>query len=163
MVKDNGPLDLAGDVGLVSPPGDTRGNNPKVSPEIREAAFTIPKVSDVADHVVKSGGKFYVVRMTIKEDPKERTLAEAERSIRVKLAQDKLRAREQDLLAQLRTKFPVQVDDATLGTVKVDLAAKTSGPAGPNAGPDASPTLKRYWRGLATLPGAHVAPPSADL
>jgi hypothetical protein len=130
VVKDNGPLDLAGDVGLVSPPGDARGNNPKVAPEIREAAFTIPKVSDVADHVVKVGGKFYVVRMTIKEDPKERTLAEAERTIRVKLAQDKLRGREQDLLGQLRSKFPVQIDDAALGTVKVDLPAGSGTDAG---------------------------------
>jgi DNA-directed RNA polymerase subunit F len=136
VVKDNGPLDLAGDVGLVSPPGDERGSNPKVSPEIREAAFTIPKVSEVADHVVKSAGKYYVVRMTIKEDPKERSMAEADRSIRVKLAQDKLRGREADLLAQLRAKFPVQVDDATLATVKVDLATADGGlPA--DAGADA--------------------------
>jgi peptidyl-prolyl cis-trans isomerase C len=120
--KANVPVDLAGDVGLVSPPGDPRGDNPRVLPEVREAAFGIAKVGDVADHVVKGpDGRFYVVRLASTTPPMDRTVAESDRSIRVKLAQEKLRAREDGMLADLRTKFPVQVDDHALATVRVDL------------------------------------------
>ena len=41
-------------------------------------------------------------------------------------AQDKIRVKEDELLAQLRTKFPVQIDDGVLATVRVDLAAAGS-------------------------------------
>jgi hypothetical protein len=62
------------------------------------------------------------VRLTQKTDPHDRAFAEAERSIRVKLVEDKIRAKEDDMLAQLRTQFPVQIDDKALAQVRVDLA-----------------------------------------
>jgi parvulin-like peptidyl-prolyl isomerase len=121
--KANVPIDLAGDVGFVSPPGDSRGENTKVPDEVRVLAFEIKKVGDVGDRYVKSGGKYYVVRLSQKTDPHERQFAEAERSIRVKLAQDKLRAKENEVLEGLKKQFPVQIDDGALANVKVDLAA----------------------------------------
>ena len=130
QAKANVPLDLAGDFGMVSPPGDSRGENPKVPEDVRAAVFEIPKIGDVLGRSVKSGSKVYIVRLTQKVDAHERSLAEAERTIRVKLAQDALRAREDDLLAQLRKQFPVQVDEAALAAVRVDFA---------DAGADASP------------------------
>jgi DNA-directed RNA polymerase subunit F len=117
------PIDLAGDLGIVSPPGDTRGANPRVPEEVRAAVFQIGKVGDVLPSVVQGAdGRFYVVRLTVKTDPVDRTREDADRSIRVKLSQDKLRGAEDALLAQLRTKYPVQIDDNALATVKVDLA-----------------------------------------
>ena len=121
QARANVPVDLAGDFGMVSPPGDDRGDNPRIPTEVRAAAFEIGKVDDILPRVVKAGDKFYVVRLTQKTDARERTFAEAERSIRVKLAQDKLRAKEDDLLKQLRAQYPVQIDEAALATVKVDL------------------------------------------
>jgi hypothetical protein len=94
-----------------------------VPEEVRAVAFEIPKVGDVAGRYAKAGGKFYVVRLAAKTDPHERKLAEAERTIRVKLAQDKIRAKETELLEQLRKQYPVQIDDAVLAGVKVDLGA----------------------------------------
>jgi peptidyl-prolyl cis-trans isomerase C len=117
----NVPVDLAGDVGMVAPPGDPRGENPKVPDEVRAAAFTIPKVGDVLDHVVRSGGKAYLVRFTQKTDAHERALPEAERAIRVKLVEDKIQAKDQELLADLRRRFPVTVDEAAVKSVKVEL------------------------------------------
>jgi DNA-directed RNA polymerase subunit F len=118
----NAPVDLAGDLGIVSPPGDARGANPRVPEEVRAAVFQIEKVGDVLPSVVQGAdGRFYVVRLTAKTDPVERTREDADRSIRVKLSQDKLRAAEDALLAQLRTKYPVQIDDNALATVRVDL------------------------------------------
>ena len=121
--KANVPVDLAGDFGMVSPPGDTHGDNPRVPEEVRAARFAIAKVGDVRREVGRRPrrAKFYVVRLTVKNDPQDRTFAEAERSIRVKLSQEKLRAREDALIAQLKTKFPVQIDDAAIATVNVDV------------------------------------------
>ena len=73
--------------------------------------------------VVPAGGRFYIVRLTQKLPAHERTFEEAERTIRVKLAQDKLRAQEDELLAELRKDVKVEIDEAAVGTVKVDLGA----------------------------------------
>jgi peptidyl-prolyl cis-trans isomerase C len=129
--RDNVPIDLAGDLGIVSPPGDPRGENPRVPEPVRAAAFAIADVGAVHDAVVPAGGRFYVVRLTQKLPPHERTFAEAERTIRVKLAQDKLRAKEDELLAELRKDVKVEIDEAAVGTVKVDLGSA------PGAGRDA--------------------------
>jgi parvulin-like peptidyl-prolyl isomerase len=128
--RDNVPIDLAGDLGIVSPPGDPRGDNPRVPPEVRAAVFAIPEIGGVYDKVVASGGKFYVVRLTQKIPPHERTYEEAERSIRVKLAQDKLRAREDELLAELRKSVKVEIDEAALATVKLPSATPSTNDAG---------------------------------
>ncbi|MBL9108298.1 MAG: peptidyl-prolyl cis-trans isomerase, partial [Myxococcales bacterium] len=122
QARANVPVDLAGDFGIVSPPGDTRGENVRVPEEVRVAAFAIAKVGDVKPEPVKVGPKLYVVRLTQKLEPHDRTFAEAERVIRVKLAQDKIREREEAVLKELRAKHKVEIDQTALGTVKVDLA-----------------------------------------
>jgi len=114
------PVDLAGDLGFVSPPGDDRGANPRVPEEVRAAVFEIGAVGGVLPRVVESAGKLYVVRFASKADAHDRTFADAERSIRVKLAQEKLHARQDALIEQLRKQYPVQIDEAALATVAVD-------------------------------------------
>jgi peptidyl-prolyl cis-trans isomerase C len=120
QAKGNVPVDLAGDLGFVSPPGDSRGGNPRVPDEVRAGAFEVAAVGDVLPRVVTSGEKFYVIRFTSKADAHDRSVADAERSIRVKLAQEKLHARQEELIDNLRKQYPVQVDEAALATVKVD-------------------------------------------
>jgi DNA-directed RNA polymerase subunit F len=117
------PIDLAGDLGIVSPPDDPRGENARVPQEVRAAVYTIKELGEVADKVVTAGGKFYVVRLTQKIAPHERTYEEAERSIRVKLAQDKLREKEDALIADLKKDVKVEVDEAALATIRTDLTA----------------------------------------
>ena len=124
QARANVPTDLAGDLGIVSPPGDPRGDNPRVTPEVREAVYAIADVGGVHDKVVSSGGgKFFVVRLTQKIAPHERTYEEAERSIRVKLAQDKVRAKEDELITELKKGVKVEIDEAALATVKVQMPA----------------------------------------
>ena len=132
QARANVPVDLAGDVGIVSPPGDPRGENTRVPEEVRAAVFEVPEVGGIADKVVASRGKHYVVRLTQKLAPHERTYEEAERSIRVKLAQDKLRAKEDELIAELRKTVKVEVDEAALATVKVE--SSDGGLSGAGAG-----------------------------
>jgi peptidyl-prolyl cis-trans isomerase C len=119
QARANVPVDLAGDLGFVDPPGEGRGVNVRVPAEVRAAVFQIPDVGGVLPSVVAAGGKFYVVRLAGRIDAHDRTLEEAERTIRVKLAQDKLHARQQALLDALRTQYPVTIDEAALAQVRV--------------------------------------------
>lgn len=127
QAKANVPVDLAGDFGIVSPPGDSRGENPRVPSEVRAAAFEIEKPNDVLARVVKSGDKFYVVRLAQKLEAHERTFTEAERAIRVRIAQDRAKNKEDEAYQTLRKQFPVKIDEAALATVKVDPRAVDGG------------------------------------
>jgi len=129
QARANVPVDLAGDLGIVAPPGDTRSDNSRVPPEVRAAVFEIGEIGGVYDKVVKANKSFYVVRLTQKIPPHDRTYEEAERSIRVKLAQDKLRAKEDDLIAELKKGVKVEIDEAALATVKVNGASPPTLPA----------------------------------
>jgi peptidyl-prolyl cis-trans isomerase C len=92
-----------------------------VPEEVRAAVFEIANVGDVLPRVVPAGGEFYVVKLESKTDGRDRTLQDAERSIRVKLAQDKARAAEDALIEELRKQYPVEIDEAALAEVKVDM------------------------------------------
>ncbi len=136
--KGNLPVDLVGDLGMISPPGDPRGENPKIKPEMRAALFQIPEIGQIYPQVVVSAGNFYILKLTQKTDPRERSFAEAERTIRAKLSEDSVQRQQDALLAELKTKFPVTIDEAALATVHVDIdgggmpapAAGTSGADG---------------------------------
>jgi peptidyl-prolyl cis-trans isomerase C len=125
--KDATPADLAGDFGFVSPPDDPAGPNPRVPAEVRAAVFEIAAVGDVLPRLVKTGGRAYVLKLTSKTEPHERTFAEAERAIRVKLAQDKIRARQDELLDDLRKQYPVTIDENALGEVKTEAPRADGG------------------------------------
>jgi DNA-directed RNA polymerase subunit F len=120
--KANVPADLAGDFGFTSPPGDERGSNARIPAEVRAALFEAHAVGDVVPRVVASGGKYYVVKFASKSDAHDRSLADAERTIRVKLAQDALVAKESAMLAELRKQYPVQVDEAALAKVAAGVS-----------------------------------------
>ena len=129
QAKANVPLDLAGDFGFVNPPDDRHvPPSAQVPEEVRAAAFEISKEGEVLPRLVKAkNGKVYVVRLTKKTAPHDRTLEEAERMIRVKLAQEKVHAKEEALLDQLRKQFPVTIDEAALAQVHVDLPTTDGG------------------------------------
>jgi peptidyl-prolyl cis-trans isomerase C len=127
QAKTNAPADLAGDFGFVSPPGDPRGVNARVPDEVRAAAFEIANVGDVLSRVVKAGSKFYVVKLVSRTEPHDRTLQDVERTIRVKLAQERIRASEEALLDDLRKQYPVQIDEAALAQVRVELPRDAGG------------------------------------
>jgi parvulin-like peptidyl-prolyl isomerase len=125
--KANTPIDLAGDLGFVSPPGDPRGANQRIPEEVRAALFGIEKVGDIGARAVGAAGKYYVIKLTARTDAHDRSFEEADRQIRVKLAQDKIRAREEGMLDELRKQYPVTIDEAALGQVGVQLPAVDGG------------------------------------
>jgi parvulin-like peptidyl-prolyl isomerase len=127
QAKANVPSDLAGDFGFTSPPGDDRGKNPRIPDEVRAAVFEAGAVGDVLPRVVKAGSKFYVVKYAGKSDARDRTLADAERTIRVKLAQDALSAKEHAMVDALREQYHVQIDEAALAQAAASLPGTDAG------------------------------------
>lgn len=113
------PLEMAGDLGLVGPPGDSRGDNPRVAAEVRAAVFELGEIGEVLSRPVLASGGFHVVRMLGKSDAHERSLGDADRSIRVALLQAKIAEREKALEAELRRQFPVTIDEQALAKVEL--------------------------------------------
>ncbi len=136
--KANVPVDLVGDYGWVVAPGETANDVSRIADELRVAAFQLSKVGDVYPGLVKPKGDIhaYVVRLSQITEAHERSLAESDRSIRVKLVQEKVKEREDALLNRLRSEYPVQVDDAVLQTVKVDVSPGASSGTPPLPSPD---------------------------
>lgn len=116
------PTELAGDLGIVGPPGHPRGANPRVPEALRSAVFEIDKIGGVLDRVVAESGHFHVVRMTGRTEARDRSYQDSERTIRVALVQQRIRAREAELEQELKKRYPVSVDDEALAQVKVPEA-----------------------------------------
>ncbi len=146
------PLDLAGDLGIVGPPADAKGANPRVPQPVREAAFAIAEVGGVHPELVRHEGKLYVVRLAGKTAAHERSVEEADRQIRVELLKRKQAELESKLEAELRAKYKVEIDEAALGRVSTAgialpsrAAASTTSsaaPATPSARPSAAGSAK---------------------
>lgn len=124
------PPELAGDLGIVGPPGHPRGENPNVPEPLRAAAFEIEKLGAVLPRVVPVAGRFHILRLTGKTDARDRTFADAERSIRVALVQARIAAREAELESELQKKYPVTIDEAQLAKIPLP-ASSTRAPSPP--------------------------------
>jgi parvulin-like peptidyl-prolyl isomerase len=127
------PTELAGDLGIVGPPGHPRGANPRVSEALRAAVFEIAKVGDVLDRIVPDAGRFHIVRMTGRTEARDRSFQDSERTIRVALVQQKIREREEQLEAELKQRYPVTVDDEALARVWVPEADAGAAPPATSA------------------------------
>jgi hypothetical protein len=125
--RDNGentPLELEGDLGIVSAPGEPRGKGPVLSEAILKALFAIPKVGDVYDTPVRDGQRFYVIRMTGRTEARERSFSEAERSIRVRLVDERIERAEKDLVEKLRLSTRVEINDVALTKLRLSNKPK---------------------------------------
>jgi hypothetical protein len=120
--------ELAGDLGFVSAPGEVRGMNRRVPEPVRAALFRMAQVGDVWGEVVAAGGAFYILRMTSRAEPAQRSFAEAERTIRVTLAEQRLAETEAKLERELRQRYPVRIDEAALATLESALAKSAPDP-----------------------------------
>lgn len=130
------PGDLAGDLGMVGPPDDPKGANPRVPEALRKVVFGLAKVGAFFDQPVKDGGRFYVVRLSGLAAAHERSLAEADRSIRVAILKERLDEKERAMEAELRKKYEVAIDDGALAKVPPPEAAKAAASSSPDS-PDA--------------------------
>ncbi len=123
------PADLAGDLGIVGPPGDAKGISKSVPPAVQRAVFELAEVGDVYKDVVAAGnGRYFIVRMAGRSKGHTRSLAEADRAIRVAILQEMIRDREKQLAADLRKRFPVEIDKDALGTIKLPASLSQKEP-----------------------------------
>lgn len=114
------PADLAGDLGIVGPPGDAKGANRNVPEQVQRAVFALAQVGDVHAEVVAVGqDRYFIVRLSGRSKGHTRSLAEADRAIRVAILQQTVRDREKQLAADLRQRFTVEIDKDALATVKL--------------------------------------------
>ena len=121
------PAELAGDLGIVGPPGNPRGANPRVPDPVREAAFKVANVGETYPSVVEADKKYYVLKVTSKTDARARSFEEAQRAIRTAVVQSRVDEKEKALEKDLRARFPVKVDDAALE--KMPMPAPSAAPA----------------------------------
>ncbi len=137
------PTELAGDLGIVGPPGHPRGANPRVPEPLRAAVFEIAQVGGVLGHVVRTdNGHFHVLRMTGRTEARDRSFQDAERTIRVAIVQQRVRDREAQLGKELEQRFPVSIDDSALAQVKVPEPDNGTAPASPSPNPNPSASAR---------------------
>lgn len=118
--KYEGPVETAGDLGLVGPPGDERSSNPRVDEAMREAAFGVEKAGQMVPKVLSGAdGKFYVVRVDVINPGHSRSFADAERTIRIMLTQQQIAEREAQFEQELRKKYPISIDEKALSEAKI--------------------------------------------
>jgi parvulin-like peptidyl-prolyl isomerase len=147
------PAERAGDLGNVAPPRPPPGAQPPGPAPGREAAFKVAKVGDTYPSVVEADKKYYVLKVTSKTDARARTFEEAQRAIRTAVVQSRVDEKEQALEKDLRSRFPVKVDEAALE--KMPMPAPSAGST-PLPTPAAGGPLTRM-PGMPHLQG--MAPP----
>jgi peptidyl-prolyl cis-trans isomerase C len=107
-------LELAGDLGFVSQPGEARGANENVPEPVRAALFQLSKLGDVAPEPVSFDGKFYLVRHGGTSPARHRSVQDADRSIRIELRRQLFRKKEAELAKQLAEKYPATINREAL-------------------------------------------------
>lgn len=117
--SEQSPLELEGDLGIVSAPGQPRGTGPQLAEALLAALFEIPNVGGVFPKPVRDGQRFYVLRMTGRTEARERSFSEAERSIRVRIVEQRIALAQQQLLESLKQEYPVTIDESALARVEV--------------------------------------------
>jgi peptidyl-prolyl cis-trans isomerase C len=109
-------IDVPGDLGFLSriPEG---GTAPEVPAPVRDAVFRIEHAGDVFPEPVVVAGRQHVLRLLSIREPRQRSLAEVDASIRMRLIEARQADARKALLERLRRAITVQVDEAALERV----------------------------------------------
>lgn len=114
--------EMAGDLGFMTAPSDKNAApNPKATAEVRTAAFALPSVGAVAPPFKDQNG-WHVIRLIAKNDARDQSFADVERTIRVRVLQEKRAAKEKALLEETKKALKIEIDEATLAAIANDLA-----------------------------------------
>jgi peptidyl-prolyl cis-trans isomerase C len=127
-VGEQTPLELEGDLGIVSLGAPQSVTSRPIPESVVKAVFALEKVGDVGPEPIAAEGRFYVVRLVGRTDARARSFGEAERSIRVQLVRAKIEEAERQLVEDLRRKIPVTIDQRVLGKMKLPPPAKSENP-----------------------------------
>lgn len=122
------PLDLEGDLGLVSAPGQARGVNTRVPAAVRRAVFEISEPGKLAPKVVQEGSLHYLVRLIARSPARARTLEEADTTIRARILRSRLSAAEDELKARLEKEVPVTINESAIRRIKTPAGSESDKP-----------------------------------
>lgn len=132
------PLEVPGDLGMLSEKADPQ--SPSAAPEpVRQAVFAIAEAGQVYPELVVHAGRFHVVRLVSKLEPRQRSLAEVDSLVRARLVSKLQADAEAALIARLRENTSVRVDEAALEQVAPPTPAATAPGASAPAGPTDAP------------------------
>jgi peptidyl-prolyl cis-trans isomerase C len=120
--------ELAGDLGFVSAPGEARGENAEVPPEVRAAVFRLSEIGQVLAEPVLADGKYYIVRLGGISAARDRSLADADGTIRAELLRQRYLTDERALLDRLAKEYPVKVDRPLLERLAREVEGGQKGP-----------------------------------
>jgi peptidyl-prolyl cis-trans isomerase C len=109
-----------GDLRYFDAKGKAQGDDPPVDPELAKAVFTLANVGDTYAKPVKLGNHFAVLKLTGVRPANERTLAQADETIRMRLWRDKRQATLDKLLTDLRTKYKPEIHPELVDAIQFD-------------------------------------------
>jgi peptidyl-prolyl cis-trans isomerase C len=120
--SDTSAPETSGDLGFVTAPSDKNAQpNPKATMEVRTAAFALASVGATSPPFKDVNG-WHVVRLVAKNDARDQSFADVERTIRVRVLQEKRLAKEKALLEEVKKGLKIEIDEATLAAIANDLA-----------------------------------------
>ena len=132
--SDDKPLDTqapesAGDLDFMTGPGDSHApSNPRVTPDVRAHAFALKDPGDVSPPFHDALG-FHVLRLLVKNDAHEQSYNDVERSIRIRILQEKRDAKERAVLDEMRAQVKVEIDEGALAELANALAVEPTSTA----------------------------------
>jgi peptidyl-prolyl cis-trans isomerase C len=125
------PIEVPGDVGFLSATGGELGTS--VPDPARKAVFAIGAAGDVYPEPVEYDGRQHVLRLVSVQPARQRSLAEADSMIRVRLVERRQEQAQNDLVARLRESTTIQVDDAALERIEPPTPAAAAAPSAPDS------------------------------
>lgn len=111
------PIEVPGDLGFLSREPEAAGVPDPVPAPVRDAIFRIPRAGEVYPEPVVVAGRQHVLRLVSIREPRQRSLAEVDTSIRMQLIEARQAEARRALLERLRQTITVQVDEAALESV----------------------------------------------
>ena len=161
-----------GDLRFFGIDGTRSGNGEepdRVPVAVAEAAFQIENIGGVFDGLVEAEGGFHIIKLTGRRAALHRTLDEARRPIKNRLWREKRENSVEEFVAQLRTDANVEVNEAALQSVQLDLEGTPEGtgtlelprellmPDGPPTTPNV-PMIEAPMTAPMTAPTAPMSP-----
>ena len=108
------------------------------APVVR-AAFALVNVGDVSEAVHAGDGTWYVLKQTGRRQATTKSFEDARPAIRNKLFRDHRLAAQSDLVDRLKRTAKIEIDEANLARVRVDLSPAGDGGPGPDLAPLPTP------------------------
>ena len=153
--------ELSGDVGYLTAMTDPHpAVSPKASDEMRTQAFALGSVGDVSGPFKDALG-WHVIRMVAKNDARDQSFGDAERSIRIRLLQDLRTAKEQALIEETRKQVKVEVDEQALDALAASLTVSPPASSAPAPSTSAAPTTSASASPSSSTSGAASTKASA--